>query len=64
VSAIQLGFRKDEDKEVSQPKTEAMRVARQLAAAASTEAGYLAALEHECEFCGKVFEQESSKHQH
>jgi hypothetical protein len=28
VSAIRLGFRKDGDKEVSQPKTEAMQVAR------------------------------------
>jgi hypothetical protein len=28
VSTIRLGFRKDEDKEVRQSKTEAMRVAR------------------------------------
>jgi hypothetical protein len=41
-----------------------MRVARQLAAAPSTEAEYSAALEHECEFCGKAFERESSMHQH
>ena len=58
------GFREDADKEVSQPKTEAMRVARQLAAVASTEAEYSAAPEHECEFCGKAFEWESSRHQH
>ena len=64
VSAFRLGFRKDGDKEVSQPKTEAMRVAWQLAVAASTEAEYSAALEHECEFCGKAFERESSRHQH
>jgi hypothetical protein len=62
VSAIRLGFRKDGDKEVSQPKTEAMRVARQLAAAPSAEEEYSAALEHECEFCGKAFERESGSH--
>jgi hypothetical protein len=48
---------------LSQPKTEAMRVARQLAATLSTEAKYSAALEYECEFCGKVFERECSTHQ-
>jgi hypothetical protein len=49
---------------VSQSKTEAMRVARQLAVAPSTEAQYSAALEHKCEFCGKAFERESNMHQY
>jgi hypothetical protein len=57
-------LRKDGDKEVSQPETEAMRVARKLAVASSSEEEYSAALEHECEFCGKAFERESSMHQH
>ena len=39
-------------------------MAQQLAAAASTEAEYSAALEHECEFCGKAFERESSTYEH
>jgi hypothetical protein len=64
VSKIRLGFRKDGDKEVSQPKTDAMSVAWQLATTKSTEAEYSAALEHECEFCGKVFERESNMYHH
>jgi hypothetical protein len=64
VSAVRLGFHEDGDKEVSQPKTEAMRVARQLVATSSTEVEYSAALDHECEFCGKAFEKESNRHQH
>jgi hypothetical protein len=62
VSVIRLGLGKKGDKEVSQPKTEAMWVARQLAVASSSEEEYSAALEHECEFCGKAFERESSMH--
>jgi len=57
VTAIRLGFRLDGDKEVSQPKTEAMAVRERLRGTASSEEEYSAALsQNDCEFCGKAFE--------
>eukprot|EP01052_Picozoa_sp_SAG31_P011092 SAG31_NODE_621_length_13502_cov_18.057002_5_plen_845_part_00 len=64
LSAVRLGFRQDGDKEVSQPKTEAMLVQQRLAVTRSTEEEYFAELEHECEYCGKCFVIPKSLHQY
>ena len=56
VTAVRLGFRRDGDKEVSQPKTEAMAVRARLQGTESSEAEYSDALKHVCEFCSKAFE--------
>ena len=64
VSAVRLGFRRDGDKEVSQPKTEAMKVQRKLGRMHSTETEYSEALELTCEFCGKAFDSGRGLHQH
>ena len=55
VKIVRLGFRRDGDKEVSQPKTEAMRVAKQTGVVAATEEEYAAALDLKCEYCGTTW---------
>ena len=57
VSAVRLGFRADGDKEVSQPKTEAMKIVRRMKARENSEEEYSEALDHDCEFCGRTLIQ-------
>eukprot|EP01050_Picozoa_sp_SAG11_P030303 SAG11_NODE_8907_length_964_cov_1.041618_1_plen_172_part_00 len=64
VSNIRLGFRRDGDKEVSQPKTEAMKIRRRLGKSVSTEEEYVVELSLQCEFCGKGFDSEHGLHRH
>ena len=59
MSTVRLGSQEGGAKEVSQLKTEAMRVAWRLTATKSTEAEYSMELDHECEFRG---ERESGIH--
>ena len=48
MTAVRLGFRHDGDKEVSQPKTEAMAVRERLTGTASSERDYSAAPSNGC----------------
>eukprot|EP01050_Picozoa_sp_SAG11_P008248 SAG11_NODE_718_length_7584_cov_10.771009_2_plen_464_part_00 len=64
VSRVRLGFRRDGDKEVSQPKTEAMRVMKWVGKTLSTEQEYAEQLCHQCEFYGKGFDSTQGLHRH
>ena len=64
VSAVRMGFRCDGDKEVSQPKTEAMRMMKSIGKTVSTEGEYRAELAEQCEFCGKGFDSARGLHRH
>eukprot|EP01050_Picozoa_sp_SAG11_P005411 SAG11_NODE_381_length_9941_cov_11.761885_12_plen_448_part_01 len=61
---MRLGFRAEGDKEVSQPKTEAMKVARRMRARECSESEYSEALDHECEFCGRTFDSKRGLFDH
>ena len=52
VTNIRLGFRTDGDKEVSQPKTEVMKIQSRLHVTKSTEEEYSEHLSLKCEYCG------------
>ena len=62
--AVRLGFRRDGDKEMSQPKTEAMRMRKSIGKTVSTEAEYRKELAEQCEFCGKGFDSAQGLHRH